>query len=179
MTAFLSGSPAVIVALLDAEANPNARTEGGSTPLHLAARQRLAVIVALLEAGVDPTVRSEDGITLLHLSALSNDSPAVIKALLDAGADPVSRNVSGLRPLHMAAMTNKFPSLIVALLEAGPTQRRETARAKHLGTSPRGAMPSRTRTCIGGSTTHAFNEELRSSVSVMDPTCSSPASRSA
>ena len=56
---------------LAAGADPNARTEFGTTPLHWAAafNESPAVIAALLDAGADLKARTERGRTPLHLAA--------------------------------------------------------------------------------------------------------------
>ena len=58
-----NNNPAVITALLNAGANPNARDKSGATPLHWAARfnQQPAVIAALLDAGADTAAQDEKG----------------------------------------------------------------------------------------------------------------------
>ena len=55
----------MIAALLDAGSDPNARAEGGVTPMHWAANNNdnPAVIAALLDAGADPNARAEGGLT--------------------------------------------------------------------------------------------------------------------
>ena len=56
--------------LLDAGADPNARTEHDWTPLHLAVEgTSSAAIAVLLDAGADPEARDEDGRTPLHGAA--------------------------------------------------------------------------------------------------------------
>ncbi|WP_236619728.1 ankyrin repeat domain-containing protein [Candidatus Synechococcus spongiarum] len=73
-----SKTPAVLQALLDAGADPNARAgiEGfRSKPLHLAAEHGKipAVVQALLDAGADPNAQDEVGRTALDL--IPDDSP--------------------------------------------------------------------------------------------------------
>ena len=61
----VSSTPAVVTALLNAGADPNARNELGATPLHFAARSSKtpAVVSALLDAGADPDARDQYGDT--------------------------------------------------------------------------------------------------------------------
>ena len=65
LAAYFSGSPAVIAALLEGGADPNAKFAQGATPLHLAAQHNSdpAVIAALLEGGADPNAKSAQGFT--------------------------------------------------------------------------------------------------------------------
>ena len=106
-------------ACLAAGADPNARDENGSTPLHWAATWgRTSAVRALLEAGAKPDARDKEGRTALHDAARWGHE-SVVEALLDAGAKPNARgDVLGVTPLHMAAYEG-HASVVKALLDAG------------------------------------------------------------
>lgn len=83
-------SPAVIQALLEAGADPDARNEDGLTPLYVASalNPNPDVIAALIEGGADPNARTERGRTPLEAAVAKNPNPAVIQALIEGGAVP-------------------------------------------------------------------------------------------
>ncbi len=116
---FARATVEVVVACLNAGADPNARDETGATALHLAARfnPSAAVVEALIEAGADLHLRDNPGRAPLHLAAWQNPSVAVIRALIEAGADPNEPNDKGWTPLHLAARANFH--VVEALLDHG------------------------------------------------------------
>jgi len=74
--AAVKGDAAAVAALLDAGADPDARTEKGATPLHIATlKGHAAAIAPLLDAGADPDARTEDGTTPFDL--IPKDSPLI------------------------------------------------------------------------------------------------------
>jgi ankyrin repeat protein len=81
--------------LLEAGADPRARTRYGITPAALAASHGNAAILGLLlDAGVDPNSTSHQGQTAL-MSAALNGNPDAIRLLLDRGAE-----VDAVEPLR-------------------------------------------------------------------------------
>ena len=104
--------PEVITVLIDAGADPMARTSKyRSTPLHIASgynihkQKRPDLVKVLLANGANPNARDSDGWTPLHSPPwLRWDSPpGIVKALIDAGPDRHLRGKDGARPLDWAS----------------------------------------------------------------------------
>jgi hypothetical protein len=78
-------------------------TEGGLTPLHLAAVEDSVAVAALLVCwGADIDARAESGATPLHWAAVSG-SNRVAELLIERGADVNARDKMGRTPLHYAS----------------------------------------------------------------------------
>ncbi len=93
---------AVVIVLLWAGADPDARDEQGWTPLYAAAHSdRPAAVRALLKAGADPDALTDDGASPLHAAAV-HAGPEVIALLADAGVDPNGLDGNSRAPLHHA-----------------------------------------------------------------------------
>ena len=113
---------ATVLALLNAEADPNARDDYEETPLHWAIkniRESLPVVVALLDAGADPNARDGEGEIPLGHAADRNDL-AAFTVLLNAGAEP--NYYAGETLLHSAvqyAVGWNDLTFVNALLKAG------------------------------------------------------------
>ncbi|MDE2874095.1 MAG: ankyrin repeat domain-containing protein [Gemmatimonadota bacterium] len=117
----------IVAACLEAGADVDAPSGGGSTPLHFAAAWASdpAVVALLVQAGADVNARDEDDYAPLHRAAQSTDNPCMITMLLDAGAE-VDAWASGFSidwgwdytPLHLA-VSNGNPAVTAALLDAG------------------------------------------------------------
>ena len=120
------GRPAAVAVLLKANADPNARDSGGSTPLHWASRigpwwtedlPGLSVYGALLKAGADPNSQDGDGRTPLHMAVSVRDLEK-ITLLLKAGANLNVPDQYGATPFHL--VVEGFSSAVVSgLLDAG------------------------------------------------------------
>ena len=121
LAAAFNKDPAVIQALLDAGADPEAKDRLEVQPLHWAAayNENTAVLQTLLDAGADINAREGLENTPLHYAAYLNETPGMINFLLYAGADIEARTVNGTTPLHSAAAPNENPAALQALLDAG------------------------------------------------------------
>lgn len=93
---------AVAILLLDRGADPQARSDGGRTPLHLAARSASASMVEMLiERGKsDTNASTAKGRTPLHYAASKaedgeDERREVLRVLRDWGADPTTEDKEG------------------------------------------------------------------------------------
>jgi ankyrin repeat protein len=87
-------------------------TEGGLTPLHLAAvEDSVAVAALLVRWGADIDARAESGAIPLHWAAVSG-SNRVAELLIERGADVNARDKMGRTPLHYASNVDVAWSLI-------------------------------------------------------------------
>lgn len=97
------GTGAEVAAFLKADPSlRDARSQLGSTPLHLAATNPdRSTITVLLAAGADPNARDAEGSTPLHMAAYASKGDNV-RQLLEGGADPLLKNNGGRDAAAMA-----------------------------------------------------------------------------
>jgi ankyrin repeat protein len=108
--AMLGKNVAVVEALLDAHANPNAESHFGVTPLNVAIEADNVEGVRLLlrrGAKVEHKPHSRHYIPSLSLAAMLA-RPALVRLLLEAGADPNATNARGQTPLMYANMASSL-----------------------------------------------------------------------
>lgn len=103
--------------LLDKGASPNARDEGGMTPLHYAAMEGSLNAAEALIKHSDVNARDKDGRTPLHL-ALEYGHCNVALLLIGFGADVNVVDKNGVRPIHYAAQAGCV-EVVKRLLEMG------------------------------------------------------------
>jgi ankyrin repeat protein len=122
--------------LLRLDADPNARTSGGHTPLYCVANECGAVgggdtVRALVLAGAHVDAPSDSKrCTALHLAARRGNTE-IARTLLDCGADINARDKTGDTPLQRARNCRK-PEVAALLVLRGADQavklRKKTGR---------------------------------------------------
>ena len=140
----LSASVSSIVSrLLEHGADPNARSDGGGTPLHDAmhawpVEEVPTLIRPLLAAGADPNARDHGGRSPIHRLALLSGRAGSIGLLVEAGADVNAPDANGATPLHVALGRTWGDSSVVHVLLAhgadAKARNREGDTPLHLAT---------------------------------------------
>ncbi len=109
--AFRTDNPTIIVLLLEAGSDPNARDDFGSTPLHSGVQNRNPVVTShLLASGSDPNAENNNGYTPLHFAHL-NANARVTALLLDAGGNAQALSNDGWTPFHSAVFSARSRAL--------------------------------------------------------------------
>jgi ankyrin repeat protein len=115
-SAVSSGHVSVTIALLDAGADPDARSSAGRTALHYC-KGRVDILNVLLQKCVQTSPADELGHTPLHrMCALGKE--AAVTALLNAGAKVNASDETGRTPLH-AACDESREDVALLLIKAG------------------------------------------------------------
>lgn len=125
---FYGGNLDLVRLLLDAGADPDARSNGRRTLLMEATRgMDIELMQILLDAGADPNITVDEfigmgddfGLTVLMV-AVRTLSPEIVRLLIDAGADPNLWSGSrGGRPPLLEAVRSGNIEVVRVLLEAG------------------------------------------------------------
>lgn len=118
-------SVAVMEALIEANADPNARARNGWRVLHsIAASGNASLCDLLLRRGASPSAASEDGVTPLVVAATFGHE-AIVHSLASAGARASDVAADGTDALHRAIMRG-HERVVMALLQvagANPSAR--------------------------------------------------------
>ncbi|MDX6694785.1 MAG: hypothetical protein QOF02_2388 [Blastocatellia bacterium] len=114
----------MVVLLLAAGADANARGEGGQTALTMLSNETTAeTIWTLISAGAKVNHRDDDGASPLITAAMVSNEPA-IHALVEAGAKLNARDNEGRTALACAAEHDRLESVRVLLREGADVNRK-------------------------------------------------------
>ena len=138
----------IVELLLQAKANPNAKTNDNVSPLHIIAgfSDQKKILSLLLEKGALHNVKDDDGDTPLHVAA-SNNNLSAIKQLLKNGATINEQNSIGFTPL-MEAISEKNTQTIDYLLKKSDLNLRSKTGTSALGYALKAKMIELVKTMI-------------------------------
>ena len=126
--AVMRGDKSAVRALLERNADVNARQADGATALQWAVyRGDLDTAELLIHAGADVNAANRDGATALSL-ACTGGNAALIDALLKAGADPNERLPQAETALMMASRTGRVEAMKVLLDQGADVNAKEALR---------------------------------------------------
>lgn len=95
---------AIVLVILNCNADINARDPLGRTALFRAVRnENFGVVSLLLDRGADTSVRSDDGYSLLHVAAMNQQRVDIMEFLLNKYADINILTENGESLVHVAA----------------------------------------------------------------------------
>ncbi|QJT94922.1 ankyrin repeat domain-containing protein [Wolbachia endosymbiont of Diaphorina citri] len=97
-------------AILNRNANIEARTNIGETPLHIAnAYGQLKIIELLVDKGASLEAKTNDGLTPLHVAIQHNNTtPKIIEFLIDKGVNIEAKIKDDQTPLHHAVFKDRL-----------------------------------------------------------------------
>jgi ankyrin repeat protein len=128
--AIRAGDKAALRALLQKNADVNAASLDGSTPLLLAAQlDDLETVDLLLRAGADPKTANRYGVAPLFAAATTGNA-AIIEKLLAAGADPNTALPEGETTLMTAARTGSVTAIKVLVARGADVNAKERWRGQ-------------------------------------------------
>ena len=118
-TAAFSTDAATVGELIASGLNPDARTNSGWHPLHLA--RSTEIFAALQSAGAAIHARTDSGRTVLHSAAQWLDA-ATVETLIARGLDPNAETSYGRTPLLYAGSRETFEALLAGGADLGPIE---------------------------------------------------------
>ncbi|WP_353286235.1 ankyrin repeat domain-containing protein [Wolbachia endosymbiont (group A) of Crataerina pallida] len=97
-------------AILNRNADIEARTNIGETPLHIAnAYGQLKIIELLVDKGASLEAKTNDGLTPLHVAIQHNNTtPKIIEFLIDKGINIEAKTKDDWTPLHYAVFKDRL-----------------------------------------------------------------------
>ena len=107
-------SPEVVIALIEAGADVNARDSSKNSPLHWASAENPAVVPFLLAAGAKVNLLNAADHSPLFFAAGHNNN-SIVEPLLAAGADPLL----GTSPLKACSVNQDMKDYIKSLCKCG------------------------------------------------------------